>query len=236
MSHHRNAITYPPESPAMPFPAFITSVSVPFVRTQANRQRNLTFANRIRSSSRRARPHFIPHANLQQPGPPETPSNAESETPSDPVETTLIPEAEALDPSVSTTVPPTYNLAGTITFLGGLMFYQGDAWLLPGIPVLLLGIFLSLQTVRVRFIFGPTRLSVAKLTSDGPEIIRGWSYDQMTNWEVWWPAFPVLAYFKESESYNGRGSIHFFPILCNGRVLLDTLLAKTPHIDKRNYL
>jgi hypothetical protein len=23
-----------------------------------------------------------------------------------------------------------------------------------------------------------------------------WSYDSFVNWEFWWPAFPVLVYFK----------------------------------------
>ena len=23
-----------------------------------------------------------------------------------------------------------------------------------------------------------------------------WRYDTFTNWEMWWPAFPILVYFK----------------------------------------
>jgi hypothetical protein len=32
------------------------------------------------------------------------------------------------------------------------------------------------------------------------------------NWELWWPSFPVLVYFKETQT-KPEGQIHFFPVI-----------------------
>jgi len=37
-------------------------------------------------------------------------------------------------------------------------------------------------------------------------------YDTFTNWEFWWPGFPVLVYFKETQT-KPEGQVHFFPII-----------------------
>lgn len=151
-------------------------------------------------------------------------------------ETTLIPETEALNPnSGSVVVPPSYNLPAFFMFAGGFLTYRGDILIIPGIPFVLLGLFLSIQSTRVRILFGPSKLSIAKRTPKGLEIIRGWQYKYITNWEVWWEKVPALTYFKETESYDGRGSIHFFPIICRGDVLLRQLQGRLSHLDKPQY-
>lgn len=153
-----------------------------------------------------------------------------------PSETTLIPETEALDPnSGSVVVPPSYNLPAFFLFTGGYFTYKGDILILPGLPFILLGLLLSIQSLRIRFIFGPTKLSVAQRTPKGLKIIRGWQYEKIVNWELWWKKVPVLAYFKEKESYNGRGSVHFFPAIAKGNVLLQQLQDRLPHLDKPQY-
>lgn len=152
------------------------------------------------------------------------------------VETTRELEEEALDPaSGATIVRPTFTLAGLFLSTGGALTYLGDGFLLPGLPLVLIGLFLSVQTTRVRFVFGPTRLSVARTSGDGMKLIVGWRYDLVTNWEVWWKGVSLLAYFKEKESYGGRGSIHFFPVVCDGKQLIELLKEKTVHIDKPSY-
>lgn len=152
------------------------------------------------------------------------------------VETTRIPEADALSPeSNSEIIAPTFNLAGAFLFFGGASFYAGDGWILLGLPLTAIGILLSVQTFRVRFLFGPSKLSIATKSSEGLNIIVGWDYAQITNWEVWWPFLPTLAYFKEKESYAGRGSIHFFPVVCDGKMLIQALRRVTPHLDKKDY-
>lgn len=152
------------------------------------------------------------------------------------VETTMIKEEDALDPeSGSVTVKPSFNFAATCLLLGGALDYVGGGGLVVGLPVTALGVLLTIQTTRVRFIFGPTRMSVCKRAGDGLKIIRGWKYDEIKNWEMWWPGFPVLAYFKETESYNGRGSVHFFPMMFCGKQFVEQFKIRVPQIDKSNY-
>jgi len=43
-----------------------------------------------------------------------------------------------------------------------------------------------------------------------------WAYNSFINWELWWPGFPVLVYFKESQT-KPEGQIHFFPLIFNGK-------------------
>lgn len=202
----------------MPFlPTFIPS-TLPLTRPSLRQasQSSTKLPNRVTASRRPAR----------------TPRMVEIVPP----DSTVIPELEALDPaSGSVIIAPSFNLAGACLFTGGLAFYQGDIWVVLGFPVLLLGVLLAVQSFRVRFVFGPTRMSVAARKGDGLRIIRGWRYDQFTNWEFWWKSVPILTYFKEAESYDGRGSIHFFPIVCNGKQLLEQLQKNTPHLDKSEY-
>lgn len=37
-------------------------------------------------------------------------------------------------------------------------------------------------------------------------------YSTFVNWELWWPNFPVLVYFKETQT-KPEGQIHFFPVI-----------------------
>lgn len=143
-------------------------------------------------------------------------------------------DMEAFDPG-SVVIAPSFALAGTCLFIGGALCYAGNGFLVLGLPVTALGILLAVQTLRVRFVFSATRFSVAKRSPNGLQIIRGWEHPNITNWEVWWKSLPILAYFKESESYNGRGSIHFFPIVCNARQLIYQLRQHTSHLEKSNY-
>jgi hypothetical protein len=72
-------------------------------------------------------------------------------------------------------------------------------------------------------------MNVAYQKADGLKFIRGWRYDQIKYWDVYpSPSFPILAYFREVESYGGRGSIHFFPIMYNGQQLLSLLKEHIP--------
>ncbi|GFH33406.1 uncharacterized protein HaLaN_32774 [Haematococcus lacustris] len=43
--------------------------------------------------------------------------------------------------------------------------------------------------------------------------------------ELWFPAFPVLVYFKETQT-KPEGQIHFFPIIFNGRQLYDVMVER----------
>lgn len=37
-------------------------------------------------------------------------------------------------------------------------------------------------------------------------------YSAFVNWELWWPNFPILVYFKEKQT-KPEGQIHFFPVI-----------------------
>lgn len=145
------------------------------------------------------------------------------DTPSSDVETTLVEEEGALDLSGdAVVVRPDQRLAAFFAFLGGFLTYEGTSWTVLGLPLLVFGIFMYLQTLRIRFVFGPTKLNVATRALGSSELsfIRGWAYEQIAVWDIYpTPAFPILAYFRERESYVGRGSVHFFPILADGQQL-----------------
>ena len=49
-------------------------------------------------------------------------------------------------------------------------------------------------------------------------------YSTFVNWEFWWPNFPILVYFKESQT-KPEGQIHFFPIIFVSS--LDASIANT---------
>lgn len=148
-------------------------------------------------------------------------------------ETTLIPETVALDPgSGSTIVPASFALPGAFlaTAAGARFLLELPAlW----VPLAIIGLFLSVQAANVRFVFGPERLSVTRKAKGELKIIRGWKYDEFKNWEVWWPRVPVLCYFRENESYGGKGSIHFFPVVCDGGILVDELKKRIKGVDKK---
>jgi hypothetical protein len=110
----------------------------------------------------------------------------------------------------------------------------------------LLGGFLSFQASRVRFRFSRDELDVvfiepgaadstalqASTDSSGDNKLQGggankWALSSVTNWEFWWPGFPVLVYYKENQT-QASGQPHFFPIIMNGKVLYETMLARMP--------
>lgn len=146
-------------------------------------------------------------------------------------ETTLEQEEGALDLSGdAVVVEPDQRLAAAFTFLGGFFVYNGTSWTVVGLPLVALGAFLYLQTARIRFVFGPKKLNVASrnLSSGELKFIRGWAYEEFAAWDIYpSPSFPILAYFRERESYGGRGSIHFFPILADGQQLRNLLETRT---------
>ncbi|KAK2984104.1 hypothetical protein RJ640_018129 [Escallonia rubra] len=39
-----------------------------------------------------------------------------------------------------------------------------------------------------------------------------WKYSTFVNWELWWPNFPILVYFKETQT-KPEGQVHFFPVI-----------------------
>ena len=49
-----------------------------------------------------------------------------------------------------------------------------------------------------------------------------WKYKKFVNWELFWPNFPVLVYFKETQT-KPEGQIHFFPVIFNSETLYNVM-------------
>jgi len=142
-------------------------------------------------------------------------------------------------------VAPDYRLGISVLTLAGVLGLVGgepSAAVVPGI----LGAFLTLQTSRVRFVFdfsentmevliGSTQSD--SLTSSGENAFVGgenkWRLDTVVNWDFWWKPFPVLVYFKETQT-SEKGQIHFFPCLMDGQRMYELLEQQTG--QQRNIL
>ncbi|XP_051181672.1 uncharacterized protein [Lolium perenne] len=117
-----------------------------------------------------------------------------------------------------TVVPdPDYRLPIAILGIAGAFAYADN--LLAAAPVGLLGLLLLFQEVKVG----------NQLQESGENVFVGgknrWKYSTFVNWELWWPQFPILVYFKETQT-KPEGQIHFFPVIFNGRQLYDTMVER----------
>eukprot|EP00227_Mantoniella_beaufortii_P003685 CAMPEP_0197617602 /NCGR_PEP_ID=MMETSP1326-20131121/61115_1 /TAXON_ID=1155430 /ORGANISM="Genus nov. species nov., Strain RCC2288" /LENGTH=273 /DNA_ID=CAMNT_0043186497 /DNA_START=35 /DNA_END=856 /DNA_ORIENTATION=+ len=142
-------------------------------------------------------------------------------------------------------IPGDYRIGGVLltvaTFLGPVC-HLWPQFFVHGI----LGSFLALQASRVRFRFTDTDLDVvivdpgaddsvaAKLgtESSGDNKLQGggankWSFESVVNWEYWFPGFPVLVYYKETQT-RPEGQPHFFPIIMDGKKLYEVMLERFP--------
>ncbi|KAI5665255.1 hypothetical protein M9H77_24578 [Catharanthus roseus] len=130
-----------------------------------------------------------------------------------------------------TVVPdPDYRIPIVLLgFAGGLVYADN---LLAAAPVGLLGLLLLFQTTRVRFVFDNEALEVKvgeRLEESGENVFVGgknrWKYSTFVNWELWWPNFPILVYFKERQT-KPEGQVHFFPVIFNGKQLYDVMVER----------
>lgn len=132
----------------------------------------------------------------------------------------------AVIPEPSFAIPATL---GALAALSAATHHPTGAGLLG-----VLATFLAVQATRVRFVFDDEALEVVVSGKAPGEEAGGatenafvggrnrWTYDSFVNWEFWWPAFPVLVYFKETQT-KPEGQIHFFPIIFDGKALYDVM-------------
>ena len=92
-----------------------------------------------------------------------------------------------------------------------LPLWSGALWLAGGLVVF--GLFLILQTALLRLEFAPDALLVWRQTS----LLRRFPYTDWLGWKLFWPALPMLFYFRE------QGSIHLLPVLFDARSLREQL-------------
>jgi hypothetical protein len=90
-------------------------------------------------------------------------------------------------------------------------------WL--GLALGLFGLFLMFQSATIRLKFTPTALDIYR----SGNLVRRFPYSEWHSWTIFWPPFPVLFYFKEVKS------IHFLPILFDGKTLTSCLEKYCPN-------
>jgi hypothetical protein len=87
-----------------------------------------------------------------------------------------------------------------------------------GIPVGLFALFLGIQSATLRLHFTTSALEIYR----GQTQIRVFPYADWYHWEIYWPAVPILFYFREVNS------IHFLPILFDPEMLTECLTQHCP--------
>jgi Protein of unknown function (DUF3119) len=115
--------------------------------------------------------------------------------------------------SGSTTLNPSYKLPiGLIIIALAVLFLPIHARAL-GIVLALLGLFLLYQSTTIRLVFTAVALEVKR----NDQLLQTFPYDEWQSWKIFWPAVPILFYFKEVNS------IHFLPVLFDPQQLRDCL-------------
>lgn len=110
-----------------------------------------------------------------------------------------------------------------VTLLGALCIplqtsWSGFRWL--ALALVLFGGFLLLQARLLRLEFREDALVVWR----GDQEIRCFPYTTWLGWRLFWPAAPVLFYFREERS------IHFLPVLFDAAGLREQLERRLPSL------
>ena len=113
------------------------------------------------------------------------------------------------------TLSPSYKLPVGIVLLSLPLFFV-KLW--AGAILAILGLFLLYQTNSIRLLFTPTALEVRRNDS----LLKTFPYAEWESWKGFWPAVPILFYFKEVNS------IHFLPVLFAPEALREQLQAHAP--------
>ena len=126
----------------------------------------------------------------------------------------------SLTPKITSTVElkPSYNIP-VVLVLVAIPVLLIQPWI--GGILTLLGLFLMLQAVTLRFQFTATDFDLYR----GEKLIRRFPYQEWQNWRIFWNRVPILFYFKEINS------IHFLPILFDPKTLKSCLEERCPRVD-----
>ncbi len=123
--------------------------------------------------------------------------------------------ADSTAPTSTIELAPSYAIPLVLVLAAvPLLFVQKWASLSVG----LFGLFLMYQAATIRLQFTPTDLDVYRSSN----LIRRFPYREWQNWRIFWPAVPILFYFKEINS------IHFLPILFDRKMLQTCLEQRCP--------
>lgn len=110
---------------------------------------------------------------------------------------------------------PSYTLP-LVLIVAALPLLLVQIWV--SLAIALFGFFLLFQTATIRLQFTETALDINRSQT----LIRSFPYQDWQNWRIFWPAVPILFYFKEVKS------IHFLPILFDPKMLRNCLEQRCP--------
>lgn len=126
--------------------------------------------------------------------------------------------ASSTAPTSTIELAPSYALPLALVLAAvPLLFVQKWA----GLPLLLFGLFLMYQAATLRLQFTATDFDIYRSSN----LIRRFPYREWQNWRIFWPAVPILFYFKEINS------IHFLPVLFDRKMLQTCLEQRCPRQD-----
>lgn len=114
------------------------------------------------------------------------------------------------------TLAPRYGVPLGVVGLGLAALPLAQLWqpaLWISLVVSVFGLLLLLQSVLLRLTFSGEALLVLRQGT----LLRRFPYSDWLGWKLFWPALPVLFYFRE------RKSIHLLPVLFDATVLREQL-------------
>ena len=128
------------------------------------------------------------------------------------------------DSCADVVLAPRYGVPLTVVALGLALLplqllWAPSLWL--SLVVALFGLFLLLQSVLLRLTFTADALLVSRQDT----LLRRFPYSEWLSWRLFWPALPVLFYFREQKS------IHLLPVLFDARELQSQLQAHLPQLS-----
>jgi hypothetical protein len=127
-------------------------------------------------------------------------------------------------PPAPVVLPPSYGVSLGVVALGAacLALLPLGTWALwLALAVSVFGLFLVLQTALLRLEFDGEALVVRR----GGEPLRRFPYAAWLGWRLFWPALPVLFYFREERS------IHLLPVLFDAAALREQLHRQLPGLS-----
>jgi Protein of unknown function (DUF3119) len=102
-----------------------------------------------------------------------------------------------------------------ISIASGIIYFPA------GLVLAIFSIFLYIQTAILQLTFSADALLVTRKSWGAPAVeIKRFPYKEWQYWQIFWPHFPVLFYFREINS------IHFLPMLFNADQLQNELMQR----------
>jgi hypothetical protein len=118
---------------------------------------------------------------------------------------------------------PRFWLPLAVVVLGLAVLPLSWLWgpaLWPGLVLSLFGLFLLVQSALLRLVFSDDALLVWRQET----LLRRFPYSDWLGWRLFWPAVPVLFYFREHKS------IHLLPVLFDATALRQQLETRLPQL------